>query len=168
MAIVISGWICSGKSHLIEKFNNGEVTEIPSTYYKYLLTDEQKNAPLESIKSTKREPNPDWPQNYIDAVKDATKKYKIVLVCPGIWLLDMIVEQGVELTLAIPDAGDKEEYKRRSKQRGNNDEFIQRIEDNFEKDRAEMLASSHKKIMMKPGEYLYDALLREGILPIRD
>ena len=166
MAVVISGWICAGKSHLVENFNNGEITEVLSTYYKYSLTDEQKNAPLESIKSTKREPNPNWPQNYIDAVKDAAKKYKIVLVAPGIWLLDMISDQGVELTLAIPDANDKEEYKRRSKQRGNNDEFLQRIEDNFEKDRADMMASSHKKIMMKPGEYLHDALAREGILVV--
>jgi len=46
-----------------------------SFYYKYLLTEEQKNAPLESLKSTKREIHPDWPGNYIDAVVDAMGKH---------------------------------------------------------------------------------------------
>ncbi|MDR0449105.1 MAG: hypothetical protein LBG89_01430 [Rickettsiales bacterium] len=162
MSFVISAWICAGKTFIIENYKN--VTEIASGNYKYLLTDEQKSMPPESLKSTQREINPYWPNNYVDAVIEAMKKYEVVLVAPGKIIYDLLRERGVDCILAVPNIYSKEEYKRRAKQRGNNDAFLQRIEENLEKDAKEMLAEPNKKIILKQYEFLEDALLREGIL----
>ena len=56
--IIISAWICAGKTYLTNKYEN--ITELPSGNYKYILTDEQKSVEnKESLKSTKREINPE-------------------------------------------------------------------------------------------------------------
>lgn len=159
---VISAWICAGKTYVVEKYP--DVIEVASTYYKYLLTDEQKNAPLESLKSTKREIDPAWPDNYIDAVIEAMEEHKVILVAPGKIIYDLFRERGVDCILAVPDINSKEEYKRRSKQRGNNEAFLQRIDENLEKDSKEMLAEPNQKIILEHNEYLEDALLRKGII----
>ena len=159
---VVSGYICAGKTYIVEKYD--DVTEVASTYYNYLLTDEQKKMPLEALKSTKREIDPNWPHNYIDAVVEATKNHRVVLVAPGIIISDLLRERGVDCILAFPDPSCKEEYKRRAKQRGNNDAFLQRIEDNFNNDVAERMAQPNRKIVLKCDEYLEDGLVREGII----
>jgi len=159
---VISAWICAGKTYITKKYP--DVIEVLSGDYKYLLTDEQKNMPSESLKSTVREINPDWPGNYADAVAAAMEKHPVVLVAPGKIIYDLLRERGIDCILAVPDMDSADEYKRRSKQRGNNDAFLQRIEDNLEKDSKEMLAEPNKKIILRRGEYLEDALLREGII----
>ena len=38
--IIISAWICAGKTYLTSKYEN--VTELPSGDYKYILSEEQK------------------------------------------------------------------------------------------------------------------------------
>ena len=59
--IIISAWICAGKTYLTNKYEN--IIELPSGDYKYILTDEQKSVTnKESLKSTNREINPDWPK----------------------------------------------------------------------------------------------------------
>lgn len=71
--IVISAWICAGKTYLTKKYNN--ITELPSGDYKYILTEEQKAVKnKESIKSTIRQINPKWPNNYYDAILAEAKK----------------------------------------------------------------------------------------------
>ena len=159
---VISAWICAGKTYIVEKYP--EVVEVLSGDYKYLLTDEQKSAPKESLKSTVREINPAWPGNYADAVAEAAGKHRVVLVAPGKIVYDVLRERGIDCVLAVPDKDSAEEYKRRSKLRGNNDAFLERIENNLGCDANEMLAEPNKKIILKCGEYLEDALLREKII----
>ena len=92
------------------------------------------------------------------------KEYTVVLVAPGKIIYDLFRERGIDCILAVPNTESVEEYKRRSKERGNNDEFLKRIENNLEGDVAEMLAEPNKKIILKKDEYLADALLREGII----
>lgn len=71
--IVISAWICAGKTHLTKKYTN--ITELPSGDYKYILTDDQKAVGnKESLKSTKREINPKWPTNYYEAILNEVKR----------------------------------------------------------------------------------------------
>ncbi|MCL2438932.1 MAG: hypothetical protein FWD15_00280 [Alphaproteobacteria bacterium] len=159
---VISAWICAGKTHIVKKYP--DVVEVLSGDYKYLLTDEQKNMSSESLKSTVREINPAWPGNYADAVIAAGEQYPVVLVAPGKIIYDLLRERGIDCILAVPNPASKEEYKRRALLRGNNDAFLKRIEENLEKDAREMLAEPNKKIILEPGEYLEDALLREGII----
>lgn len=164
--IIISAWICAGKTYLTKKYDN--ITELPSGDYKYILTEEQKAVVnKESLKSTKREINPAWPQNYYDAILDEAKsgRYEIILIAPCMPFEEMR-NYGIEFILAYPDPVCKEDYKKRARERGANEEFIKRVETKIESDYAEFLEQPNEKIVIKQGEYLEDALIRVGILKV--
>ena len=77
-ALVISAWICAGKTYLTKKYK--KIVELPSGDYKYILTEEQKAITnKESLKSTKREINPAWPKNYYDAILKEVKGGNTIL-----------------------------------------------------------------------------------------
>lgn len=162
--VIISAWICCGKTYLTKKYNN--ITELPSGDYKYILTEEQKAViNKESLKSTKRAINPAWPQNYYEAIlKEASRNvYDIILIAPCM-PFDEMRAYGIDFILAYPDPSCKEEYKRRAKQRGANDDFINRVETKIDSDYEEFLHQPNEKITLYPGEYLEDALIRVGLI----
>lgn len=162
--LIISAWICSGKTYLTQKYDS--ITELPSGDYKYILTEEQKAVVnKESLKSTKRAINPEWPKNYYDAIIEEAKSgsHEIILVAPCM-PFDEMRAYGIDFILAYPDPSCKEEYKRRAKQRGANDEFIKRVETKIESDFEDFLSQPNEKIIINPGEYLEDALIRVGII----
>lgn len=161
---VISAWICAGKTHLVKKYEN--ITELPSGDYKYILTDEQKAvANKESLKSTTRELNPAWPKNYYDAILKEAKsgKHDVILIAPCMPFEEMR-NYGIDFMLAYPDPACKKEYKERARSRGANEEFVKRIEVKIQSDFEEFLKQPNEKIILQPGEYLEDALVRVGIL----
>ncbi|NTW30539.1 MAG: hypothetical protein HGA33_04620 [Candidatus Moranbacteria bacterium] len=162
--LVISAWICAGKTYLTKKYTN--IIELPSGDYKYILTEEQKAvANKESLKSTKREINPAWPKNYYDAILTEVKngKYDIILIAPCMPFSEMR-DYGIEFVLAYPDPTCKEEYIERARKRGANEEFVKRIETNIQSDFEDFVNQPNEKLIMQPGEYLEDALIRAGIL----
>lgn len=162
--VVISAWICAGKTHLTKKYQN--ITELPSGDYKYILTDEQKAIEnKESLKSTKRKINPEWPINYYKAILNEvkSKKHDIILIAPCMPFEEMR-NYGIDFMLAYPDPACKEQYKIRAKTRGANEDFINRVESNIQSDFEEFLKQPNSKIILNPGEYLEDALIRVGIL----
>lgn len=162
--LIISAWICSGKTYLTARYNN--VTELPSGDYKYILTEEQKAVVnKESLKSTKREINPAWPHNYYAAILEEARsgKHEIILVAPCMPFQEMR-NYGIDFILAYPDPACKDEYIRRARQRGANEDFVTRVQTRIEPDFQEFLAQPNPKIIIQPGEYLEDALIRTGIL----
>ena len=162
--IVISAWICAGKTYLTEKYE--QATELPSGDYKYILTDEQKAVQnKESLKSTTRETNPAWPNNYYEAILEEVEKgeNEIILIAPCMPFADMR-QYGIDFMLAYPDPACREEYKDRARNRGANEEFVKRVEVQIETDYKEFLQQPNEKITLQPGEYLEDALIRNNIL----
>jgi len=166
--VILSAWICAGKTYLTKKYKN--IIELPSGDYKYILTDEQKAiANKESIKSTKREINPAWPKNYYDAIlKEAQSgKHDIILIAPCMPFEEMR-SYGINFTLAYPNPSCKEEYKERARSRGANEEFVKRVESTIQSDFEDFLNQPNEKIIMQPSEYLEDALIRVGILQAKN
>jgi len=162
--LVISAWICAGKTYLTKKYKN--IVELPSGDYKYILTGEQKAvANKESLKSTERALNPAWPHNYYEAILKEVKKgeYDIILIAPCMPFSEMR-DYGIRFLLAYPDPACKEEYVARARTRGANEEFVKRIETNIERDFDDFVNQPDEKLIMRPGEYLEDALIRAGIL----
>jgi hypothetical protein len=162
--IIISAWICAGKTYLTANYKN--ITELPSGDYKYILTDEQKAVVnKESLKSTQRAINPLWPQNYYDAIIEETNRgeFDIILIAPCMPFQEMR-DRGITFILAYPNPSCKEEYKARARQRGANEEFVKRVETKIQTDFEEFLKQPNEKIILQPGEYLEDALIRVGIL----
>lgn len=164
--IIISAWICAGKTYLAKKYDY--ITELPSGDYKYILTDEQKAVVnKESLKATKRELNPAWPKNYYDAILEEARsgRHEIILIAPCM-PFDEMRNYGIDFILAYPDPACKEEYKKRAKERGANEKFIERVDTKIESDYADFMKQPNQKIIIKPGEYLEDALIRVGILKV--
>lgn len=162
--LVISAWICAGKTYLTKKYTN--IIELPSGDYKYILTEEQKAvANKESLKSTERSINPAWPRNYYDAILTEVKKseYDIILIAPCMPFEEMR-DYGIKFLLAYPDPACKEEYIARARKRGANEEFVKRIETNIQKDFEDFVNQPNEKLILQPGEYLEDALVRTGII----
>lgn len=165
--IVISAWICAGKTYLTKNYKN--ITELPSGDYKYILTDEQKSVVnKESLKSTKREINPAWPKNYYDAIINEVKNgnHDIILIAPCMPFAEMR-DYGIDFTLAYPDPACKDDYIKRARARGANEEFVKRIETNIKPDFDNFMNQPNEKIIIQPGEYLENALIRTGILKTR-
>jgi hypothetical protein len=162
--LVISAWICAGKTYLTKKYTN--IIELPSGDYKYILTEEQKAVTnKESLKSTERALNPAWPHNYYDAILTEVKKgeYDIILIAPCMPFAEMR-DYGIKFLLAYPDPACKEEYITRARKRGANEEFVKRIETNIQKDFEDFVNQPNEKLILQPGEYLEDTLIRTGIL----
>lgn len=162
--IVISAWICAGKTHLTKKYTN--ITELPSGVYKYILTEDQKAvANKEILKSTVRKINPEWPTNYYQAILEEvnSKKHDIILIAPCM-PFDEMRNFGIDFLLAYPDPVCKDEYMGRAKNRGANEDFIKRVETKIQSDFEEFLKQPNDKIVLQPGEYLEDALIRVNIL----
>lgn len=165
--VIISAWICAGKTYLTNKYEN--VTELPSGDYKYILTEEQKAVKnKESLKSTKRAINPEWPQNYYEAILEEAKKarYDIIFIAPCMPFEEMR-NYGIDFILAYPDPECKEDYKQRARNRGANEEFVKRVDSKIDSDFEEFLSQPNDKIIIRKGEYLEDALIREGILKVK-
>ena len=162
--IVISAWNKKKKTHLTKKYPN--ITELPSGDYKYILTEKQKALEnKESLKSTERKINPEWPTNYYKAILNEvnSEKHDIILIAPCM-PFDEMRSYGIDFLLAYPDPACKEEYKVRAKSRGANEDFIQRVETKIQSDFEEFLKQPNDKIILQSGEYLEDALIRVNIL----
>ncbi len=162
--IIISAWICAGKTYLTSKYDN--ITELPSGDYKYILTEEQKAVKnKESLKSTKRDINPLWPKNYYDAIIEEEKsgKHDIILIAPCMPFQEMR-DYGIDFVLAYPRPECKEDYKRRARERGANEDFVNRVDTRIKPDYDEFMKQPNDKIIIEPGEYLEDALIRVGLL----
>lgn len=162
--LVISAWICAGKTYLTKKYEH--IIELPSGDYKYILTEEQKAvANKESLKSTERAINPAWPRNYYNAILEEVKKgeHDIILIAPCMPFAEMR-DYGIKFLLAYPDPACEEEYVARARKRGANEEFVKRIETNIQRDFEDFASQPDEKLILQPGEYLEDALIRTGIL----
>jgi hypothetical protein len=70
------------------------------------------------------ERNPDFPNNYIQHIKDNLGKVEIIFVSSHDVVRNSLKENNIDYTLVYPDKSLKNEWMRRFKQRGNNDKFI--------------------------------------------
>ena len=69
MGVFIFAFTATGKTSLAKKYSN--VIDLESTSYKYLNV----NIKDESLKSTPREENKEWPSNYFKALTEVKDKY---------------------------------------------------------------------------------------------
>ena len=153
MGIFVYAFTATGKSTLAKKYSN--VIDMESTIYKYIGATEEK----EASKSTKRELNEKWPENYFEALDKVKDMYDYILISDEI-CDKYLRENNYEYWWVYPNESLKEEYLERCKKRGNNDEFIywySKLWDEWiKKCKEDKLASKH--IELKSGRFLEDVL----------
>ena len=153
MGIFIFAFTATGKSTVANKYKN--VIDMESTYYKYTNT----NTEDESLKSTVRELNKEWPENYFKALKEVKNQYDYILVADEI-CNKFIIDNHFEYWYVYPQRELKQEYLNRCTDRGNNDEFIYWYSKLWDEwiDKCEEDKYASKKIKLKSKEYLEDVI----------
>lgn len=107
----------------------------------------------------------DFPQNYIEHIREVTSQGKTILVSSHFAVRDELEEQGFDFALVYPSIKLKDEYMRRYRKRGSPQNLIQLMDDNWDKfiNQCEEQECMYKYVM-RPNEYLADswrAILRD-------
>jgi hypothetical protein len=126
--------------------------------YKYILPNEFDESDSESCKANPdNELNPEYPQNYVDAIKSALNdgEKKFILIPPESRILKLLEKDGIPYVLCYPCRERKDEFDLIYSVRGNTDEFMEifiggwdNFIDNFESN------TYGRHIVLQPYEYL--------------
>ena len=118
-AKVISVFAGLGKTTVGNKYSN--VCDLTSSKYRY----DYSNINQEDYEKMKYDKgmvvNPCWPDNYLEALRDAMIKYDIVLVPSNEDIRLLLQREKIDFLLVLPSMDSKEMLLERYKARGNND-----------------------------------------------
>ncbi len=153
MGIFIYAFTATGKSTVSKKYSN--IIDMESTLYKYINIDAED----ETLKSTPREINKDWPNNYFNALNEVKDKYDYILISDDI-CNNFLIENNYEYWWIYPNRELKEEYIKRCKDRGNNEEFIYWYSKLWEEWIDACINDKHasKHIELKSNQFIEDVL----------
>lgn len=168
MGKIIAAFAGVGKSYVGKKYNN--VLDLESTYYKWLedgvahLTEEERKG------NKNRVLNPSWPQNYIDEILKQKDNYDIVLIqlsharLKNELIFEYFEKNKIEYYVARPKLTGWKYIEQRLKDRGNTEEFIRQVRDNFNIFIEEFSKEKYNQIIIDDGEFLEDALIKNKFL----
>jgi len=157
--IVIAGFAGIGKTTLAKKYIN--VCDLDSTAYNWHNT-EHENFNDEQLKGLIRKPNPLWPQNYIDEIKNKMQEYDILLVKSNPDILEIYDREGIPYIICYPCKEALNEYKQRYVNRGNNAIYIEKTINSYDLKVQKWNEKPNDKIVLKLNEMLETYLLKNG------
>ena len=164
--VLVLAYPGTGKTFLADNYENVSDFEFQHYRYDYGI---YKHLPLEQIKGNtdKRTNNPEWPNNFFEALTNELEKGRIVLVPFATSLLEVLdyleEAKNVRVIFAIQDKNSFEQLAEKFRQRGNAEEFIERRRADFQKCHDIIEKSKFEKVIIEPSQYLYDALVAIGI-----
>lgn len=159
--IIISAFATCGKTYLANKYKN--VIDMESSSYKF-DNSKLEDIPPEERKGTVRPLNPNWPQNYYDAIIEATNNYDIVLVQLKPEHFDYFDKNNIKYSIAYPNLNNFDEIRRRCVARGNNEQFIKRLGEVLEPFYNDAINRPYEKIyILNDKETLEERLLKDNI-----
>lgn len=103
--------------------------------------------------------NPEYPANYLTAIKWhlVNNNWKYIFVSTKKEVLDALKKEDIPYVVLYPEVGRKDEIINLCRSRGNSDEFITGLSENYEKS-IERLSSEPKSYALKPNEFINDEL----------
>ena len=157
--IVIAGFAGVGKTTLAKKYKN--VIDLESSNYRW---DNSKimDIPVEKRKGTIRDSNPDWPNNYMMAIKEAVENYDIVLVWIKPEVLELYEKFEIPYILCYPAKETLAEYEERFKKRGNNETYIRRVIDTYDERFEQFESYPVDKIVLESKQTLEGYLIKNN------
>lgn len=157
-----------GKTYTAEHFGN--VSDFEQQHYMFIYDDDIKDLPLEQIKSdaSRRKPNPDWPNNFVEAIDRELGRSEIVITTfiPKVYdaLVNNAKYENTRIVLVVFDEDNFNELADRFRARGNTEEFVERRRLDFPRVIEQFNdAQNVEKIIINGGGYLSDALIAHGV-----
>lgn len=163
--IVIAAMAGVGKTCLAQKYK--DIIDFDHLFFKYNYPEEViKSNTFEGLKGlTKvRTKNPNWPESYISKLLEYIQQYKIVLIPSDREIVEYLQKENFEYILCYPNIESKNIYMERYKSRGTNEAWIEKMNQNFEKDVVYFASQKTKKLVLSGNETLEDKLKEMKII----
>ena len=158
---IVSSFSGTGKSYIGERYTN--VADLDLGDYKFIY-DECKGIPYESRKAMKQyRINPEFPNNYIQAVMHAREKHDLVLITFCTEIEEFLAQNGIDFYYFMPSEHAWQILETRFKERGNPQRFIDIVKSRFEHD-IKITKPNHIHIKMDDEEFLEGVLKKRGWL----
>jgi hypothetical protein len=119
---IISAFPGTGKSYYHNKYPDITLDSDSSNFS--WVKDENGN-------NTKKR-NPNFPQNYIEHIKENIGKYKYIFVSSHKEVRDALLDNCIFFYIVYPDDRRKEEFIQRYRDRGNHENFITLVDENWD------------------------------------
>ena len=122
---VISAFPGCGKTYCFNKYkdSNVKILDSDSSEFSWVKDENGNNT---------KERNSEFPNNYIQHIKDSLGKVDIIFVSSHETVRDSLKNNNIEYIIVYPSLDSKEEYINRYISRGNNEGFINFINSNYE------------------------------------
>lgn len=144
---IISGFPGVGKTYFFNNLNNIKVIDSDSSIFSWIYT---KN---------KKKRNPDFPKNYLEHIKSKMGNVDIILVSSHKEIRDLLEINNLKYYIIYPNISLKEEYLNRYRSRGNDDNFINLVNNNWNLWLKELQSQKNENcIELKNNQYLSDVI----------
>lgn len=150
-----------GKTWLYEHQEdyNLKILDSDSSQFSWVYTNIDENG--NTIRGVRKVRNPDFPNNYIEHIKENIGKYDCIFVSSHASVREALDAEGIDFIIVYPESRCKAEWVGRCFIRENNGESGCGAEvmcDNFDQWQSEcfMAGVNHEEIVLSFGEYLSD------------
>ena len=152
---IVAGFPGIGKSVLFEELGNNLVADSDSSSFSWIG------------EGIDRKRNPDFPNNYIEHIKSLVGKVKIICVSTHDVVRQALKNNDIEYILVYPSRNCKDIYLKNYKERGNDESFVNMMDQNWDKflDQLETEDGTDIKLTLLRNTYLKDipGLIRDII-----
>jgi hypothetical protein len=154
--MIIAAYAGCGKSTFAKM--NTEALDFHCIPYKYFIDD--KNDRGEAGKADPdNEMRPEWPYNYVSAIKKLMDNYEYILIPSDFRVLALLEQEQLPYTLVYPHRDAKEEYLKRYIDRGNTENFLSIFYEHWDWFIDHLEADSYgKQIMLQSHQFLSDVI----------
>lgn len=148
--LIVSAFPATGKSYFYTNSKYHTCLDSDSSHFSWVKDDNGNNT---------KERHPNFPQNYIEHIQENIGKVDIIFISSHKQVRDALHENGIKFNLVYPSRELKDEYIERFKNRGNDENFINFISNNWDNFIDEMEAEetlSFMKYKLESGQYMRD------------
>lgn len=149
--LVVSAFPACGKSYTYEKYGNRKVIlDSDSSEFSWIETRERRPGG-----KVIRERNPDFPNNYINHIKENIGKTDIIFVSSHLNVRQALTDAGIKYVTVYPKRNCRLAWVGRMYLRGNDLEFISFINDNWDKFMNDIHSEPHGDNLLRLGADMY-------------
>lgn len=160
--LLIAGFSGIGKTELGKKYKN--ILDLDSAEFVYDDSD-LLHLNLEQRKGLTRKVRKEWPNNYIEKIKNEISNYDYILIWDRIDIVKEYIENGFKFVLCYPEKDSLlKYYEKRYLDRGNSKEYVIKKFQEYEEKMNFFDTIDVEKIILTGNETLEDYFIKKGLI----